>query len=92
MTAFYDDKKGSRIPVTGLQYKPWKVSQIKTKEKEGYAAIQLACQPQKNNRNSKALIKHLAPAGFKEGARYIKEMRQEIPEGLKVGQEISINS
>ncbi len=91
MTAFYDEK-GGRVPVTALQYKPWKVSQIKTKEKEGYSAIQVACHPQKNKRCSKALIKHLTPAGFKEGARYIREIRQEIPEGVKIGQEISIES
>ena len=91
MTSFYN-KEGDRVPVTALQYKPWKVSQIKTKEKEGYSAIQLACHPQKNKRCSKALIKHLTPSGFKEGARYVKEIRQEIPEGTKVGQEVSIES
>jgi len=90
MTSFYED--GKRIPVTALQYKPWKVAQIKTKSKEGYSAIQLACQAQKNKRCSKALIQHLKPAGFKEGARYVKEIRQDIPEGLKVGQDLSIES
>ncbi len=91
MTSFYS-KEGNRIPVTALQYKPWKISQIKTTKKEGYSALQLACYPQKNKRCSKALIKHLTPAGFKEGARYVKEIRQEIPEGVKVGQEVSIES
>ena len=91
MTSLYDEK-GIVVPVTVLDYQPWKVSQIKTKEKEGYSSVQLACSPQKNKRCSKALITHLKPAGFKEGARYIKEIRQEIPEGIKVGQELSIES
>ncbi|MGI9549249.1 MAG: 50S ribosomal protein L3, partial [Bdellovibrionales bacterium] len=91
MTSFYEDN-GDCVPVTALQYEPWKVSQIKTKEKEGYTAIQLACKPQKNKRCSKALIKHLTPAGFKEGARYVKEIRQDLPEGIKVGQELSIET
>ena len=91
MAAFYDEK-GSRIPVTALKYEPWKISQIKTKEKEGYSAIQLACFPQKNKRCSRALVKHLSPAGFKEGARYVKEIRQTLPEGIKVGQTVSIES
>ena len=91
MTHVYDET-GRLIPVTVLKYKPWKVSQIKTQEKEGYSSIQLACGPQKNNRCSRAVVKHLEAAGFKEGARYIKEIRQDIPEGLKVGQVVSIDS
>lgn len=91
MTSLYDEQ-GRVVPVTALKYKPWVVSQIKTKEKEGYSAAQLACMPQKNKRSSLAQIKHLAPAGFKEGARYIREIRQELPENIKVGLELSIES
>ncbi|MCY4513139.1 MAG: 50S ribosomal protein L3 [Bdellovibrionales bacterium] len=91
MTSLYDEQ-GRRVPVTALKYKPWVVSQIKTKEKEGYSAAQVACWPQKNNRSPRAQIKHLTPAGFKEGARYIREIRQELPENIKVGQELSIES
>ena len=91
MTSLYDEQ-GRRVSVTALKYKPWVVSQIKTKEKEGYSAAQLACGPQKNNRSTRPLIKHLAPAGFKEGARYIREIRQDLPENVKVGQELSIES
>ena len=91
MSAFYNDK-GERIPVTALKYEPCRVSQIKTKEKESYQAVQLAFVPQKNKRCSKALIRHLSSAGFKEGARFVREIRQDIPEGLKVGQEAAIES
>ena len=96
MTAFYNES-GVRVPVTALKYKPWIVSQIKTGEKEGYAALQLACHPQKNDRCGRPIVSHLKPAGFKQGARHIKEIRfkgegQKIPEGVKVGQEVSINS
>ena len=91
MTSLFD-KNGKMLPVTGLRYKPWKVSQIKTKDKEGYSAVQLASVPQKNKRCSKPLVKHLEPAGFKEGARYLKEIRQDLPENLQIGQELSIES
>ena len=95
MTAIYDES-GVRVPVTALQYKPWTVSQIKTKEKEGYAALQLACHPQKNRRCGKPLIGHLAPAGFKHGARHIKEIRlkedSELPKSAEIGQTVSIES
>ena len=91
MTSLYDEE-GRRISVTALKYKPWVVSQIKTRSKEGYSAVQLACGPQKNNRSTRPLIKHLTPAGFKEGARYIREIRQDLPENVKAGQELSIES
>ena len=91
MSAFYNDK-GERIPVTALKYEPCRVSQIKTKEKESYQAVQLAFLPQKNKRCSKALIRHLSSAGFKEGARFVREIRQDTPEGLKVSQEVAIES
>ena len=91
MSSIYDDK-GHFTPVTLLQFKPWFVSQIKTQEKEGYSSVQVACKAQKNKRVSKALVKHLTSAGFKEGAAYIKEVRQDSTENIKVGQEVSINS
>ena len=91
MTSFYDEK-GASLPVTALKYEPCFVSQVKTEKKESYNAIQLAFKAQKNERCSKALIKHLAPAGFKEGARYVKEIRQNIPENIKVGHKVSIES
>ena len=91
MSSIYDEK-GHFTPVTVLQFKPWFVSQIKTQEKEGYSSVQVACKAQKNNRVSKSLVKHLTPAGFKEGAAYVKEVRQNSNENIKVGQEVSINS
>ena len=91
MTSFYED--GKSVPVTALYYEPWRVSQIKTRDKEGYSAVQLACRPQKNGRCSKPLTKHLTAAGFKEGARYIREFRQqELPKDIQVGHELSIQS
>ena len=91
MTTFYNEE-GKSIPVTALKYEPCFVSQLKTEKKDSYSAIQMAFIPQKNKRCSKALIQHLKPAGFKEAARFVKEIRQKIPEALKVGQEVDIES
>ena len=91
MTTFYNEK-GESVPVTALKYEPCVVSQIKTQKKESYNAVQVAFKAQKNKRCSKALIGHLTPAGFKEGARFVREIRQEIPEGTKAGQKISLES
>ena len=91
MSALYDEK-GRFTPVTFLKFEPWLVSQVKTKEKDGYSSVQVACGPQKNNRSSKAIKKHLTPAGFKEGARYIREIRQDKVDHIKIGQKLSIHS
>jgi len=91
MSSIYDDKN-RWVPVTFLQFQPWLVSQIKRKEKEGYNSLQLACMPQKNQRCSKALVRHLSPAGFKEGASYVREIRQENLKDVCVGQSVSIRS
>ena len=40
MSAVFEE--GERIPVTVLKYEPMVVSQIKTKEKDGYEAVQVA--------------------------------------------------
>ena len=92
MTSFYEEG-GEALPVTALYYEPWRVSQIKTKATEGYSAVQLACHPQKNKGSSKPVTEHLKPAGFQQGARYIKELRLEKdPENIQVGHELSIES
>ena len=91
MSGFYSNK-GKAVPVTALKYIPCKISQIKNLKIDYYEAVQLAFKAQKNNRSSKALIGHLSPAGFKQGARFVREIRQKPPKGAKLGQEVSIES
>lgn len=91
MATIYTDK-GEAIPVTVLRYETWKVSQIKTTEKDGYTAVQIASVPKKAKNSSSAEIGHLKDAGFETGARFLREIRQEIPADLKVGDSVSINS
>ncbi|MBC7419917.1 MAG: 50S ribosomal protein L3 [Bdellovibrio sp.] len=92
MATVYNDK-GESIPVTVLRYETWKVSQIKTEEKDGYTAVQLAAVPKKAKNSSTAEKNHLQAAGFESGARYIKELRpNEIPDGLKLGDSLSIHT
>lgn len=91
MATIYNDK-GEAIPVTVLRYEPWFVSQIKTNEEDGYEAIQMACEPKKAKNSNKAEKGHLKGAGFENGARFVKELRQNLPEGLAVGAQVSIDS
>lgn len=91
MATIYNEQ-GEAIPVTVLRYEPWFVSQIKTNEADGYEAIQVACSPKKAKNSNKAEKGHLADAGFENGAKFVKELRQSIPEGLAVGAQVSIDS
>ena len=91
MTRFYNEK-GESLPVTALKYEPSFVSQIKTKEKDSYSAVQIAFKAQKNKRCTRPIIQHLKKAGFKEGARFIKEVKQSLIGNVQIGDELSIQS
>ncbi len=91
MSTVFDDN-GEAVPVTVLRVEPMMVSQIKTKETDGYAAVQIACVPTRASRSSKAKSGHLKKSGFEHAARFVKEFRQEAPEGVEVGQRLSIDT
>lgn len=92
MATVYNEK-GETVPVTVLRYESWRVSQIKTQEKDGYTAVQLAAVPKKAKNASTAEVNHLKSAGFESGARYVKELRSDsLPDGLKLGDALSIDT
>jgi large subunit ribosomal protein L3 len=92
MATIYNDK-GEAVPVTVLRYEAWRVSQIKTMEKDGYTAVQLAAVPKKVKNSSTAETQHLKAAGFESGARYVKELRSDsLPADLKLGDVLSIDT
>lgn len=91
MSSVYDDE-GKATPVTVLKYEPMVISQLKTEEREGYKAVQVACKPKRAVRTSKAERGHLKAAGFENGAYVIRELSMGAAEGLEVGQKIDINS
>ena len=89
-------ENGEQIPVTVLKMDAWVVSQVKTIEKDGYAAIQVAGHAKKAVNTSMAEKGHLKKAGFENGAHHIAEFRMKdgsaIPAGATVGAKISIES
>ncbi len=91
MATIYNEQ-GEAVPVTVLRYEPWFVSQIKTNAEDGYEAVQLACEPKKAKNSNKAEQGHLKSAGFENGARFVKELRQSLSEDLVVGAQVSIDS
>src|SRR5690348_13744303 len=83
MTQVVDDK-GEMVPCTVLKYEPWVISQVKTKDKDGYEAVQIACRARREKRSSKAQKSHLKGAGMKTGAYFVREVRGALPEGVAV--------
>ena len=61
---------GVSIPVTVVEVEANRVSQVKTLETDGYAAIQVTAGSKKANRVNKAEAGHFAKAGVEESRRY----------------------
>jgi len=61
MTSIYD-ANGKNIPCTVIQAGPCIVTQVRTKEKDGYEAVQLAYEDKKEKHTSKAMQGHFAKA------------------------------
>jgi large subunit ribosomal protein L3 len=76
---FKDD--GTVIPVTLLQVGPCKVTQVKTKEGDGYVAVQVGCGKEKNP--TKPLAGHLKAVG--ENFKVLKEFRVDDASGYSIG-------
>jgi large subunit ribosomal protein L3 len=65
---------GNTLPVTVLDVSDNRVTQIKTAEKDGYAAVQVAFGKRRASRVAKPLAGHLAKAGVEAG-HVLKEFR-----------------
>ncbi|MCB0393090.1 MAG: 50S ribosomal protein L3 [Bdellovibrionales bacterium] len=92
MSTVFNDA-GEAVPVTLLAYDNWKVTQVKTEAKEGYNAVQVSSKPKSARSSDKAMKGHLKTAGFATNAIHSRELRMDkLPEGLAVGQTVSINS
>ena len=92
MTRVFTDD-GSAVPVTVLDVANNRVTQIKTPEIDGYAAVQVTYGKRRANRVVKAQAGHLAKAGVEAG-----EVFREFPvtveqlAALKVGETVSIET
>ncbi len=86
MTRYFLEE-GRSVPVTVLKVGPCVVVQKKTAQKEGYNAIQVGFEPQKESRVNKPLKGHFNAAGVKP-FRYLREIKVDDPEGFELGQEL----
>jgi large subunit ribosomal protein L3 len=88
MSHIYSDN-GNMIPVTVLEVGPCFVSQVKTSEKDGYAAVQLAFGTVKETKLTKPEKAHLAKNNIAP-MRYLKEFKVD-GETPTAGSEIKIS-
>src|ERR1700741_2272380 len=80
MTRIFTDD-GNTLPVTVLDVSDNRVAQIRPAEKDGSAAVEVACGKRRANRVNKPLAGHLAKAAVEAG-RVLKEFRIAKPEEL----------
>jgi large subunit ribosomal protein L3 len=85
MTRIFTDD-GDATPVTVLDVSDNRITQIKTPERDGYAAVQVAFGKRRAARVAKPLAGHLAKAAVEAG-NLLREFRTSAAEaaGLKVG-------
>ena len=82
-------EEGISIPVTVVEVEANRVSQVKTLETDGYAAIQVTTGTKKANRVTKPEAGHFAKAGVEAG-RGLWEFRLENGEEFAVGAELTV--
>jgi large subunit ribosomal protein L3 len=82
------DAENRVVPVTVIQAGPCRVVQLKTPERDGYAAVQLSFGAIKAERLSKPELGHLKLADA-EPARHLAELRVDDLSGYAIGQVIA---
>jgi len=90
MTRIFTDD-GDALPVTVLDVSDNRITQIKTPERDGYAAVQVAFGKRRASRVRKPLAGHLAKAGVEAG-HTLREFRANPEElaALKVGEKLGV--
>ena len=88
MTQVYDEK-GILIPVTVIEAGPCVVVGVKTKERDGYSALQVGFGSKKAKNASKTVIGNVKKAGLAENPpAVIREFRSEEDPSEEIGSQI----
>jgi len=83
MASIYDEA-GVAVPVTVIEAGPCVVVQQKTSDKEGYSAVQLGFEDQKEQRMTKPALGHLKKAGV-SAKRILREFRVDGSAEVAIG-------
>lgn len=87
MTALYDAETGKRSPATVLQVDRNEILAIKTREKNGYWAVQIGAGSRDAGNVTRPMLGHFASAGVAP-KRYVGEFKvagKEGVEGISIG-------
>ena len=87
MTQLFSEA-GEMIPVTVIEAGPCVVTQLKNEETDGYKAVQLGFEDQKEQRLTKPERGHFAKAGV-ACKKYLGEFRLDEDESYELGQTVS---
>lgn len=82
-------EEGKMVPVTVIQAGPVYVTQIKTIERDGYAAVQVGYGEAKEKQLTFPKYGHLKKAGVGKNLRTLREFRVDAVDGIELGQEIT---
>lgn len=84
-------EQGVSVPVTVLEMLPNRVTQVKSKDTDGYSAVQVTFGQKKANHVNKAAAGHFAKAGVEAG-RGLQEfaLAEEKLTDLKIGDEVTV--
>ncbi len=84
------DAQGRVVPVTVIEAGPCTIVQRKTKQNDGYDAVQIGFGQKKTHRVSKPMLGHYRKAG-KGAFGALRELRLDSDSPLEVGQEIRVD-
>ena len=88
MTSIFDEN-GKNIPCTVIQAGPCVVTQVRTKEVDGYEALQLGFDDKAEKQSNKALNGHFKKAGTTAKRRVVEF--QGFEQDLKLGDQILVD-
>ncbi|MDR0755914.1 MAG: 50S ribosomal protein L3 [Puniceicoccales bacterium] len=88
MTQLFD-KNSCLLPVTVILAEPCKITQIKTKDKEGYNAVQFAYQ--EKNHVRKSVAGHLKKAEVSDKLASFREFTTENVDNFSLGQKLTVD-
>lgn len=83
--------EGVQIPVTVIEAGPCPIVEVRSRERDGYEAVQLGYGAKKANRTSRAEQGHVAKAGLEATPRLIREFRVQDGEEYEVGQKLTVD-
>lgn len=86
MTNIFDEK-GKNMPITIVEVGPCHVLQVKTKETDGYTAIQLGFGQKRENLVTKPDLARYKKAGVNP-VRFVRELRLKDVSAYKLGQKL----